>query len=484
MGLAQAICPICGERYRPEALFCPRDGAPLGEREPPEGADPYLGAQIPGQIRIEQLIGAGSMGRVYRAHQAGIDRSVAVKILHRQLSANATIVARFHREAKIGTLLLHPHVVNVMMTGEISGVGPAGDGALYLVMEHLDGISLRSALAAAGGGLPLIRALRIVLQICDAVGEAHAQGIVHRDLKPENVMLVRRNDDADFVKVLDFGVARIMRPGAEVMTKAGLIFGSPRYISPEGAEGNPVGPAGDVYALATILYQMLSGQPPFDADSHVALLLRHTHDPPPALRSIPRAAYVPEPLAAAIMQNLAKRPEERCADGRAFGRVLVEAARASGLSAQDLVARSVWLGEASPKPPAFASVEPTKQLPFVAIAHEPLAGAQTPMQFAPAPETVPKAAVDERPYAAPTTTVAQEGATRDEARRHQLRVALLLVACLAGGTALAALGALRFGLGGSAAGSPTSSGPLCSPPSGAASDAQTPPASSSARGLL
>ncbi|MRG91954.1 serine/threonine-protein kinase [Polyangium spumosum] len=341
-------CPSCGERYDADVLFCPQDGTPLVNVKGPSlsspEVDPYAGLELSGQIRVKHLIGIGSMGRVYRAFQAGIERDVAVKILHRELSGNAELVARFHREAKIASRLAHPGVVSVLMTGTIPQRGdPRTGGEMYLVMEHLDGMSLLSALAASGAGgepsaLPLARAMHIALQICDAVGEAHAQGIVHRDLKPENVMLVRRGDDPDFVKVLDFGIARLDwadRQGS-MATQAGLIFGTAKYISPEGAEGKPVSPAADVYSIATILYQCLAGRTPFEGDSPVQLLIQHTHDPPPDLRSIPRASYVPAPLAAVIMQNLAKKPEARAKDARAFGKELYAAARQSGLDPDEL----------------------------------------------------------------------------------------------------------------------------------------------------
>ncbi|TKD08369.1 serine/threonine-protein kinase [Polyangium fumosum] len=341
-------CPSCGERYDADVLFCPQDGTPLVNVKGPSlsspEVDPYAGLELSGQIRIKHLIGIGSMGRVYRAFQAGIDRDVAVKILHRELSGNAELVGRFHREAKIASRLAHPGVVSVLMTGTIPQRGdPRTGGEMYLVMEYLDGMSLLSALAAAGTGgepsaLPLPRAMHIALQICDAVGEAHAQGIVHRDLKPENVMLVRRGDDPDFVKVLDFGIARLdwADRGGSMATQAGLIFGTAKYISPEGAEGKPVSPAADVYSIATILYQCLAGRTPFEGESPVQLLIQHTHDPPPDLLRIPRASYVPAPLAAVIMQNLAKKPEARAADARALGKDLYAAARQSGLDPDEL----------------------------------------------------------------------------------------------------------------------------------------------------
>src|SRR5580658_6845104 len=200
-------CPSCGKRYPADALFCSLDGAPLttspGAIAAAAASDPYVGRQVLGHIEIRQLVGIGAMGRVYRAFQHGIDRDVAVKILHRELSTNETLVARFNREAKVASRLAHPNVVQILLVGQLP------DGAMYIVMEYLAGLSLQSALGAAGGAIPLPRALHVALQMCEAAGEAHAQGIVHRDLKPDNVMLAHLADDPDFVKVLDFGIARV-----------------------------------------------------------------------------------------------------------------------------------------------------------------------------------------------------------------------------------------------------------------------------------
>ncbi len=343
-GQMPKACPTCGARFPADALFCSLDGSPLtaspGVIAAAAVTDPYLGREILGHIEIRQLVGIGAMGRVYRAFQRGIDRDVAVKILHRELSSNAALVARFDREAKVASRLAHPNVVHVLLVGQLP------DGAMYIVMEYLDGMSLQSALAASDGAMPLPRALHIALQLSDAAGEGHAQGIVHRDLKPENVMLVRRADDPDFVKVLDFGVARVHWGEPSMATAAGLIFGTARYISPEGAQGEKVGPQGDVYSIATILYQMLAGRPPFHADQAVALLIQQIHDPPPPLDRIPRASYVPEAIAAVVMRNLSKKANERADSGRAFGRALLAAAVSSGLSAQDVLTRPSMLGGA------------------------------------------------------------------------------------------------------------------------------------------
>ncbi len=355
---ATKVCSACGGKYPQDALFCPADGAPLqsstSSARGGEGPDPYLGREISGHIEVKQLAGVGAMGRVYRAYQKGIDRDVAVKVLHRELSANKQLVARFTREAKVASRLQHPNAVQVHLAGQLP------DGAMYMVMEFLDGLSLQSALAASSGAMPLGRALHIGLQLCDAVGEAHTQGIVHRDLKPENVMLVRRGDDADFVKVLDFGIARINWGEQSMATAAGLIFGTARYISPEGAKGEGVNPPGDVYSIATLLFQMLSGRTPFESDQAVALLLQQIHDTPPSLVSVPRASYVPTPIADVIMRGLAKDPAARFPDARAFGRALAEGALRAGLSGSDLGPLAVGSGGGGLL--KLVSLERTRQL--------------------------------------------------------------------------------------------------------------------------
>ena len=428
---ATKVCPGCSARYPPDALFCPNDGSPLtatpvGPRDSDaglvaggDGQDSYLGREISGHIEIRKLAGVGAMGRVYRAFQKGIDRDVAVKVLHRELSANQQLVARFHREAKVASRLQHPNVVQVHLAGQLP------DGAMYIVMEYLDGLSLQSALAAAGGPLPLERALHIALQICDAVGEAHSQGVIHRDIKPENVMLIRRGDDPDFVKVLDFGIARLNWGEQSMATAAGLIFGTARYISPEGARGDPVGPEGDVYSVATMLYQMLAGRAPFDAEQAVALLVQQIHDPPQDLRGLPRASYVPEPIASVVMRNLSKKPSDRAPNGRAFARDLLDAAVASGMSAQEILTRRAMLGAARGSHPSavkLPSMLRTQQLalesPETARAQPASTSLETPaseaMQAPSAPEgrTEVRTEIVGRRSAAPTSLVAGSTTTK------------------------------------------------------------------------
>ncbi|MBI5535643.1 MAG: serine/threonine protein kinase [Deltaproteobacteria bacterium] len=478
MAKAARICASCGSEYERDALFCPKDGTPLGNSRTQPGEDPYLGMVIADQIELRQLIGIGSMGRVYRAFQRGIERDVAVKMLHRELSANATLVGRFLREAKIASRLTHPNVVQVLMSGQLPpGAKDSATGnELYIVMEYLDGISLLSGLAACDGAMPLPRALHIVLQICDAVGEAHAQRIVHRDLKPENVMLVRRGDDTDFVKVLDFGIARF-NWGEESATQAGLIFGTARYISPEGSQGETVGPQGDVYAIGTILFQCLAGRTPFDSESPVALLMQHAHEPPPHINSIPRASYVPAPVADAIMRSLSKTPGDRSPDARTFGRELVEAAKAAGMSPDELVMRSTLLGQRARGPVSFTSLERTKELNLspevknqigayeasarssrVSVEPAPPSSATIasgPADFvtstpAPAAHSPSLSRVTVGPSSDIDPTMDDDDAPVGRAARvHKIRVTLFVIACFLAGAGAAALGAYRMGYLGS-----------------------------------
>jgi serine/threonine protein kinase len=371
MGEARRVCPTCGAAYGGEALFCPRDGAPLGSRKPEGLVDPYVGLSIDGRIRLERLAGLGSMGRVYRAYQGGLERPVAVKILHRELSKNETLVARFHREGRVAGGLVHPNVVAVHDAGELPGrtgrtEGTAQtDGEPYLVMEFLDGLSLRSALAGGGGALPVERALHVVLQISDAMGEAHARGIVHRDLKPENVMLVRCGADPDFVKVLDFGVARVGEADSSVATHAGAILGTATYACPESARGDRIGPPGDVYSIATLLFECLAGRPPFQGAGPVDVLIQHAQAPAPDVRSIPPALSVPEAIAQLIARNLAKSPADRAPDARAFGRALLEAARQAGQPGDSLVAPNTLLGPERRPPAPPCSTETTSVMATV-----------------------------------------------------------------------------------------------------------------------
>ncbi|HEX6276847.1 MAG TPA: serine/threonine-protein kinase [Polyangiaceae bacterium] len=356
--------------------------------------DPLVGRVIQDDLRLEEVVGQGAMARVYRARQLRVDRDVAVKVLHSSLLHDAILVARFQREAIVAARIRHPHVIEVIGAGELPRESPEKPGEPYLVVEFLHGPSLRTALGAAGGAFPLPRALHVVLQICDAMGEAHELGIVHRDLKPENVMLVQRGDDPDFVKLLDFGLSRQSGADPGFETRAGSVLGTARYVSPEGARGDPVGPAADVYSIATILFECLVGRTPFDAENPVALLVRRTQHTAMDVRSVPRGADVPGALAALLADSLARDVSRRPRNARDFGRRLFAAATESGLAASELLPRSTLLGTRSaPRPAALATTtgpaatpdpaalaEPSSAPPAAPVTVSPRSGRRSPRQ--------------------------------------------------------------------------------------------------------
>ncbi|MBI5516362.1 MAG: protein kinase [Deltaproteobacteria bacterium] len=308
-------CPTCGRQYEPPARFCQVDGITLKIEE--TAPDPYLGTRIVDQFLLERVLGAGGMGVVYDARD-NLSRRWAVKILHRDLITNKDIVLRFQQEAQIASRLDHPGIVRVHQFGQLR------DGNLYLVLEFLEGPTLAEAMDAQGP-FATARAVNVVARVADAIGYAHAQKIVHRDLKPENIILTSADGDPEFPKVLDFGIAKMLLGSGSFVTQAGLIFGTARYISPEGAAGEPVDQRGDVYSLGVIAYQLLAGHTPFEADEPVQLLIKHMHQPVPPLRTWPAAAGVPAELEAVINRALVKNPEGRFPDAQAFAAALREA---------------------------------------------------------------------------------------------------------------------------------------------------------------
>jgi eukaryotic-like serine/threonine-protein kinase len=250
----------------------PRDDEQSAER------DALLGTLLAGRYRIEALIGSGGMGAVYRAEHVHMRKAVAVKVLHKEMTAFPEVVARFEREAVAAGRIEHPHVVSASDFGQLE------DGSFYLVLEFIEGQSLAKLVSKVGAISP-IRALCITRQIVEALQAAHSVGIVHRDLKPDNVMLVEKDDEPDFVKVLDFGIAKIkVEETVEqpALTQIGTVFGTPEYMSPEQARGELVDARADLYTVGVILFEMLAGVSPFKDDDLVVVLTRHlTADPPP-----------------------------------------------------------------------------------------------------------------------------------------------------------------------------------------------------------
>jgi tRNA A-37 threonylcarbamoyl transferase component Bud32 len=272
---------------------------------PAEDADPLIGQLVDGRYRIEALLGKGGMGLVYRARHQVLGKQLALKVLKPEVSRDADVMARFQREAQSASAIGSPHICDV------SDFGALADGSTYFVMEFLDGPSLTAAMKE--GPIQPARVIDIARQLCEALGAAHARGIVHRDLKPDNVHLVKRGSESDFVKVLDFGIAKVAGGADKKLTQAGQIFGTPHYMSPEQCSGRDVDQRTDVYALGVMLYEMACGHVPFDADTLMGVLTKHVYELPIPPHELTPKVAISAGLEAVILKCLAKRPEDRYA---------------------------------------------------------------------------------------------------------------------------------------------------------------------------
>jgi serine/threonine-protein kinase len=269
--------------------------------------DDTIGKTIAGKYRVEQMIGEGGMGKVYKATQLALDKPVVLKVLRQALLGDERTVARFQREAKAASRLNHPNSISVLDFGQ------ADDGAMFIAMEYVQGKDLHQILSREWP-LPESRVMRIMSQVLSALADAHSVGVVHRDLKPENIMVSQGRSEPDFVKVLDFGIAKII-DGTEdegpALTRAGFVCGTPEYMSPEQARGAKLDHRSDLYAVGVILYQLVSGLLPFDSDTAVGFATKHlTEIPPPPTKRRPEAR-VSAAMERLIMKALSKNPDER-----------------------------------------------------------------------------------------------------------------------------------------------------------------------------
>jgi hypothetical protein len=277
------------------------DAAPRKEKK-----DPLLGEVLGGRFVVLKKIGAGGMGAVYRARQEGMDRDVAVKVLLGDLAENDTVLRRFTLEALAVSRLRHPNTIQIFDYGQTPQGNP------YIAMELLEGLTLHDLLRQERP-LPIRRALRVMQQVAASLSEAHEKGIVHRDLKPENIFLVPVGDNPDYVKVLDFGVAKLRDANDEkgTLTQAGSIFGTPRYMSPEQCSAQQVDGRSDLYSLGVMLYEMITGVAPFQSDQPLTLLLAHVNEAPPPPGSVTDKQVIPAEVEEFVLKLLAKLPEDR-----------------------------------------------------------------------------------------------------------------------------------------------------------------------------
>jgi eukaryotic-like serine/threonine-protein kinase len=276
-----------------------------------------VGMVVDGRYRLDSTIGRGGMGLVYRATHLGMRRQVAVKILHPSLAASPDVRSRFEREALAVGKVDHPNCVATYDVGRLP------DGSLYLAMELLDGKSLADVLEHEGQLAPG-RALHILAHVLRGLGSIHNAGLIHRDIKPENIFLIRHGDDLDFAKILDFGIAKPMTgelsDDGVRLTQAGMAFGTPIYMAPEQALGNPMDGRADLYAAAVIGYEMLCGQPPFYSEDKLEVMSMHTAKPVPLMRNrlIKGGKPVPSSIEKLILRGLTKKPGDRYPTAEVF----------------------------------------------------------------------------------------------------------------------------------------------------------------------
>jgi len=327
---APANCPRCSRALPPgTAKVCVYCGTPLTvapTRNPHLGfgfssrpqRDSLIGQMVAGRFKVEELIGQGGMGKVYRARHLALDRLVCLKMLKPALLEDPTLVGRFEREAKAASRLNHPNAISVLDFGRNDA-----DGGLFIAMEYVQGKDLRVVLR---NEWPLAeeRLCNIMAQVLSALSEAHAHNVIHRDLKPENIMVEQRRDQPDFVKVLDFGIAKILDSDMPGLTRNDVVCGTPQYMAPEQATGSALDQRCDLYAVGVILYQMATGQLPFDGQNSMEVLTKHVNEPPVPPRQRQPDAPISEAMERVILCALEKDPSMRPQDAEQFRQLILD----------------------------------------------------------------------------------------------------------------------------------------------------------------
>lgn len=303
-GLDQRICVECNRQFTGLYTACPHDGALLR----PIIQDPLIGTVLAGNYEILEVLGQGGMGVVYRGKHSLMERIVAIKMLLSQLISDTNSVKRFQQESKAAARLKHPHIIDVYDFG----ISPAGQP--YIVMEFLEGTPL-SDLIKKEGQIGVERSIKLISQACDALDHAHKQGVVHRDLKPSNIVLTQYDEEKDYVKVVDFGVAKLIEVGnnneGQRLTQAGEVCGSPVYMSPEQCMGQDLDARSDIYSMGIVLYETLTGKLPILGKTMVDTMSKHISEPPVPFNEARPDLYIPERLEWVVMKAMAKDPAQR-----------------------------------------------------------------------------------------------------------------------------------------------------------------------------
>ncbi len=357
-------CPVCERRFGPRPAFCPFDGAVLSTEADQPWSDPLLGQIIDGRYVVEDVLGEGGMGRVYRARHQVLGRPFAVKVLRRDLVRDPLLSERFLHEARAVAAILHPNVVKITDYGVLSSEQP------YFVMPLLTGMAL-GRLIQQRGRLTVLEARIFGREIARGLGAAHRAAVIHRDLKPDNVFLTHLDQPQPRVVLLDFGLAKLL--GGRRLTQEGVVFGTPQYMSPEQISGETIDHRVDVYALGIVLYEMLRGRPPFEADSYHGVLTKQLFSTPPPLREVLDGDTELGEMHDLILACLAKEADQRLGDMDA----VIERLEALAPPLPDLEAgRLSWTsvppppvtgGEGGEEPVKVLSVRPPAVAPIVPV---------------------------------------------------------------------------------------------------------------------
>lgn len=308
----QKICPTCGTEYPLSERFCPRDGTAL--RSATAGTD-LMGTVVADRYHILKKLGEGGMGQVYLAEHVKMGRKSALKVMNPGMNQDADAIARFNREASNASRLNHPNICAIYDFGETP------DGLIYLAMEFIEGQSLTS-LVEKTGALPPARAASIIHQSADALQVAHDAGIVHRDLKPDNIMIAKNRDGTDLAKVVDFGIAKAHSSDAQKVTKTGMVVGTPEYMSPEQLSGDKLDGRSDIYSLALVAFNCLTGTLPFPSESAQEAMIARLIEQPKSLAEMKPDIAWPAEVQQVMDKALARDANERYQSAAQFGREL------------------------------------------------------------------------------------------------------------------------------------------------------------------
>jgi hypothetical protein len=312
---ALKICPTCSTEYPANERFCPRDGTALRSQA---GAADLVGSIIAERYHVLKKLGEGGMGQVYLAEHVKMGRQSAVKVMNPAMVHDADAIGRFNREAANASRINHPNVAGIYDFGETP------EGLVYLAMEFIEGETVTD-IVKANGALPPQRAAEITRQAAEGLHVAHGMGIVHRDLKPDNIMVTKDRDGLDCVKVVDFGIAKAQGSESQKVTRTGMVIGTPEYMSPEQLAGDKLDPRTDLYSLALVAFNMLTGQLPFPGDTaQTSMIMRLTEKPKRLMDMRPDLQWPPE-VQAVMDKALEREASKRYASAREFGRALTEA---------------------------------------------------------------------------------------------------------------------------------------------------------------